>query len=211
MKSLSRIFMVLFLSVAMVGVSNAQGSSQESQLEMYKTKLNLTTAQYDAIKKILADAKATRKANETKYASDKNAMMQANKTLRQATDAKVLAQLDEKQKAIYQQLKEEKKAEHMEHKGEGNEANMGAQKIQERTNELTTKLGLSADQTAKAKAIYSEYLPKIQAIRAQYKSDEATMKSKVQPLRKEMNAKIMSILTDAQKAKLKEMKQENKD
>lgn len=193
---------MLLFSFSFMTQGYAQEKSIESRLEEYKTKLGLSTTQYENIKKIMQEAKTAKKANETKYASDKKALMEANKTLRKSTDGKIEAQLTDKQKAIYQQLKEEKHAE--------NEPKSIAERVQHKTDEMTTELGLSADQSSKVKAILTEYMPKIQAIKDQYKTDEETAKAKIQPIRKEMNSKIAAVLTEAQKAKLKEMKQEDK-
>ncbi|MEI6312243.1 MAG: hypothetical protein WCP57_08300 [Bacteroidota bacterium] len=202
MKSISKIVLILIISFSFVANSFAQEKSMESKLEEYKIKLSLSASQYENIKKILEESKTTKKANETKYASDKKALMEANKTLRKSTEGKIEAQLTDKQKAIYQQLKEEKHAE--------NEPKTINERIQHKTDEMTTQLGLSVEQSSKVKAIFTEYMPKIQAIKDQYKTDEETAKAKIQPIRKEMNSKIAAVLTDAQKAKLKEMKQEDK-
>lgn len=197
MKLVVKIFMVLLL-FSTTSMLKAQEASVENQLETYKQKLNLSASQYENVKKILSEAKAARKANETKYANDKKALMDANRTVRQNADMKIEALLDAKQKEIYTQLKQEKKEQHQ-------QSNV-QDKVEKRTADLTAKLGLSPDQSSKVKAVFSEYLPKIQAIKSQYASDEASAKAKMQPIRKEMNSKLMSILTEEQKQKYKAIK-----
>lgn len=198
-----KIWVAVFFMACVSAPAVAQEKSQENQLETMKTKLNLSSTQYAAIKKIMEEAKASRKANETKFSTDKKALMEANKALRKSTDEKIVGQLDAKQKTLFEQMK----AEHKENHGEQSIQ----KKIEDKMTMYSANLGLSSDQSTKIRAILTEYMTKIQSAKEQYKDDEEAAKAKVEPLRKEMKAKISALLTEAQKVKLKEMQKQGRD
>jgi len=79
-----------------------------------------------------------------------------------------------------------------------------------KTADLTAKLSLDAQQSAKVNEIFKVGLTKIDAIRLKYKDNQDAAKEEIKPIRKEMERSILALLTEPQKIKYKES-QEKKD
>ena len=169
----------------------------QNPAEKLKSELNLTPVQFESVKKIMIDTKAARDKNESTYANDENAKMKGQKAIRDQADEKILAILDPAQRTKFLVLKAEKKEEHKAKENPEERANKKAA-------ELTTKLSLSANQTAKVKEVFKIGFTKIDGIKAKHKDNEEAAKEEIKPVKKEMERTILSLLTEAQKVKYKE-------
>lgn len=167
------------------------GDEHQSKLEIYKSDLKLNEQQYTQIKSILQSAREERVANKQKYASDRDALEKANKALKEATDKKILAILNDDQKAKYSQLKEELK-EDRKKKAENS-------RVEERTAELTTELHLSADQTQKLRSILTNGAAELEKNHSQYTSDKDALSKANRSVNQSINTQILDLLDNSQK------------
>jgi len=177
-------------------MKQGENGSHANPADRLKTELNLTAAQYDAVKKIMMEAKAAREKNEVTFKNEEGAKNKGQKTIRENADAKIMALLDANQKTKFLALQAEKKEEHKAKENPEERSNKKAA-------ELTIQLGLSAIQTAKVKEVLKTGFTKIDEIKVKYKDNEEAAKEEVKPVKKEMERTILSLLTEAQKVKYK--------
>ena len=177
-------------------MKQGENGSHANPADMLKTELNLTVAQYEAVKKIMMEAKAARDQNEVTYKNDEGAKNKGQKAIRENANAKIIALLDANQKTKFLALQAEKKEEHKAKENPEERSNKKAA-------ELTTQLGLSAMQTTKVKEALKIGFTKIDEIKVKYKDNEEAAKEQVKPVKKEMERTILSLLTEAQKVKYK--------
>ena len=177
-------------------MKQGESGSHANPADRLKTELNLTAAQYEAVKKIMMEAKVARDQNEVTYKNDEGAKNKGQKAIRENADAKIMALLDANQKTKFLALQAEKKEEHKTKENPEERSNKKAA-------ELTTQLGLSAIQTAKVKEVLKTGFTKIDEIKVKYKDNEEAAKEEVKPVKKEMERTILSLLTEAQKVKYK--------
>ena len=79
-----------------------------------------------------------------------------------------------------------------------------------RLEQMTGQLQLTAEQTAKIKAIQESFAPRTQAIIADASLSREQRREKMQPLRTEMNAQIRQVLTAEQQTKYDQMQSERR-
>lgn len=78
------------------------------------------------------------------------------------------------------------------------------------SNHLTTQLGLSESQKKQVYSLVLEKSAKVKSIREQYGADKKLAHEKIQPIRKEFNDKMKTILTADQYTKWEKMKAERR-
>jgi hypothetical protein len=91
--------------------------------------------------------------------------------------------------------------------GGGQKGQMAPMTAAERAAKLQAKLGLSAEQTEKVKAVYEEFDPRFNTLRTRMQAGEDVSAEKKQ-LKEEQNARLKTILTPEQWAKYEAMKSE---
>ena len=118
MKKLSILLLLLISSATFVfsQKSNKQkppkkGANAEKVLQEMTTKLSLTTDQQEKIKTIMADNRASMKANRLKYKGNKKCLAQSKYQTKKATETKILAVLTPEQQTKFQSEKQLRAAE----------------------------------------------------------------------------------------------------
>ena len=201
------LFILFFVSQGMFAQTSNEGKQNKSEghenpADKLKSELKLTPSQYESVKKVFMDAKAERQKNEETYKNDQGTLQKLNKELREQTDNKILAILDPVQKANYLAMKEQKKEEHR--------SESSRDRAIKKTGELTAALTLTPEQAVKINELLVNSFTKIDVIKAKYKGDDEAAKAEIKPIKKEMEKNILLILTDAQKVKYKEYKENKK-
>lgn len=174
--------------------ANAQNKEEKGKFrEEMQAALKLSADQSAQMKSIHQASKKAREENKVKYATDKKALHQANQALRKETDAKIKAVLSPDQYATMVKMKEEKRHE----------------KVLQRANETSAKLGLSAEQNSKFMGFVATREQKMKANHTQFANDSEKMKAANKEAMKEFKNQVKSILSKEQMEKMKEMKKMN--
>lgn len=186
----------------------------EKQTAMMTEKLGLSADQAAKVKAI--NLKYAEKAKADNPTGDKAKSKEAHKAMRAEKQAEIKKVLTADQAAKWEQMMAERKGKGRGH-GEGKAKGAGrgdfdpAKRAEMQTARMTEKLGLSADQSAKVKAINQKYGEKAKATHdANAGADKGKMKAAHQTLRAEHDAEIKKVLTKDQAAKWEQMKAEHK-
>lgn len=187
----------------------------EKQTAMMTEKLGLSADQAAKVKDInLRYAEKAKAQFSNKEGADQAQMKQAHKALRSEQNAELTKVLNKDQAAKWEQLKAERKDGKGRGKGKG--AGRGdfdpAKRAEMQTARMTEKLGLSADQAAKVKAINLRYAEKAKADHAANAgADKSKMKEAHKAVRAEHDQEIKQVLTKDQAAKWEQLKAEHQD
>ncbi len=188
----------------------------EKQTANMTEKLALSADQSAKVKEInLRYAEKAKAQFANKETGDKAKMKEAHQALRTEQKAELTKVLTQDQAAKWEQMK----ADH-EGKGKGKGRGKGkgagrdfdpAKRAENQTARMTEQLGLSADQSAKIKAINQQYAEKAKADHdANAGVEKGKPKGDNKDLRAEHDAEVKKVLTKEQAAKWEQMKAERK-
>lgn len=188
----------------------------EKQTAMMTEKLGLSADQAAKVKEInLRYAEKAKAQFSNKSETDKAQMRQAHEALRSEHDTELTKLLTKDQAAKWEQLKAERKDGKGKGRGEGRGPGRDfdpAKRAEKQTARMTEKLGLSADQAAKIKAINLKYAEKAKADHeANAGADKSKMKAAHKANRAEHDKEIKQVLTKDQAAKWEQLKAEHKN
>ncbi len=214
--------MVLLLTA---GFANAQAQRQggrdmdpamraEQQTDRMTKNLGLSDDQIVKVKEInLRYAEKAKAAFADKKKGEKSQNREAHQALRTEHQAELSKVLTKDQAAKWEQMKADQKGEGRgQGKGKGAGRDMDpAKRAEHQTDRMTQELGLSADQTAKVKAINQKYAEKAKAAHeAKPDGEKGKLKGANKDLRAQHDAELKKVLTKEQAAKWEQLKSERK-
>jgi hypothetical protein len=168
-----------------------------ARLEKMKSELSLNDTQYASIKGInkkYAEQISKIKKDSTSNKTEKHS---AVKTLREQKAKEVNAVLTADQKTKYEKLKQERRDKRMAER---------TARANEHQAKLTKDLGLNDDQALKVKDANKAFIQNVKALRERSGESKVANKEEIKKLRKEHEATMKSLLTDAQFKKWKELR-----
>jgi len=217
MKMLKKSALLLLLLIAVFTTADAQRRGDhdpdpvkhaEKQTARMTEHLGLSADQTAKVKEInLRYAEKAKAAFADKTDGDKAKAKEAHKALRDQHQAELKKVLTPDQAAKWEQMKADK----MDRKGKGPGRDLDpAEHAERQTVRMTEDLGLSADQSAKVKAINQKYAEKAKADHDSANGDKTKMKEARKANRAEHDAELKKVLTKEQAAKWDQLKAERK-